>query len=458
MNKIKNNIMLFFIIPSFLSVNASIALARRIKIDPSLYNYRQDAARIESVLGRSNNAVLITSGLDADTLKRVLEAQTGEFYRYVDLQELIDEFGLEGTVNIVEQMIDFSKEPLLINKVDRFLKSDIWREKLLKLISNSIDFVGITDFDGYRKLEEDKDIAEKLNFLIESKNVSPEDSGKKVAVIGASGLLGGKIYEVFSAQFDNVIGTCFSNTDSGFVVLDAVSKDSIRKFLRQYDPDVIIYAAGAASVDESANAGEYARIINAEAMRWFAENFNGKFVYISTDYVFDGESPPYVTDSARNPLNYYGETKVEGENIVEDAFTDTIIVRPSILYGYNSNSGEIIVGTNSLNGLLAGEELQVDNKQVRYPVLADDVASSILRLVSHDASGIFHLGGREAVTKYQLIVELAETLGLGSVEQIEAVISAGNVTRPYNPKLILSDFLSSIDEGLLQLKAQIDLP
>ena len=116
----KNNVMLLFAISFFTFVNTSTAFARRMKTNHSVYNYQRDAAKIESVLDKSNNAVLITNGLDARDLKRILELQAGESYRYIDLQELIDEFSFGEAANIIEQMINFSKEPLLINKVYLF--------------------------------------------------------------------------------------------------------------------------------------------------------------------------------------------------------------------------------------------------------------------------------------------------------------------------------------------------
>jgi len=122
-----------------------------------------------------------------------------------------------------------------------------------------------------------------------------------------------------------------------------------------------------------------------------------KLIYISTDYVFDGEKGNFSEADECKPVNFYGETKLRAE---QEALTldNSIILRFDILYGYN--------GPDKPNGffgkIIKCDQLQVNADQKRHPLLVDDVGSAIQVLLEGDYSGIYHLAGLDIISKYDL--------------------------------------------------------
>lgn len=102
-----------------------------------------------------------------------------------------------------------------------------------------------------------------------------------------------------------------------------------------FAPDVIVYAVAEADPACVEKDKRRAMDLNVHAVEFFAECFKGHFIYISTDYIFDGNSPPYKPDSLPNPLNEYGKTKLLGEKKTIHGFKEFSIIRVGYLYGYN---------------------------------------------------------------------------------------------------------------------------
>jgi len=284
----------------------------------------------------------------------------------------------------------------------------------------------------------------------------------KVLITGASGLLGKRLFEIISKN-EETTGTHTKNKVENTYYLDISNRNSVESLFAEAKPEVIIHAAALVDVDFCEDNREKADKINIEGTKNIVEickRYGCKLVYISSDFIFDGELGPYNEDSNANPINYYGITKLEGENIVKENLENYIIIRPALLYGSDIGRKNSFI-TKILKKLVNNEKISVDNKIIKYPTLTDDVSEVIKRLIELDATGIYNVAGEEAITKYDWAIKIAKIYGFPT-ENIISETTVGRAKRPPNVKLdsskiktLLNDFsLAKVDEGTEIVKNQ----
>jgi len=240
-------------------------------------------------------------------------------------------------------------------------------------------------------------------------------------ITGATGLLGRPVLRACAAVSDwRVTGTSFRRTGPGLKRIDLSQTDEIPAFLDRLAPDVIIHSAAERrpDVSEKDPAGTQRLNVGATAAlaQWAAAH-RAFMIYISSDYVFDGTTPPYTPASPTHPINSYGQSKLDGERAVQAAGRNFAILRVPILYGEVEALDESPVTVLAQNMLKArpGERLAMENWATRYPTLTGDVASVLRQMVAHklthpDFSGLFHWSGNEPMTKYDMARTFARLL------------------------------------------------
>lgn len=159
----------------------------------------------------------------------------------------------------------------------------------------------------------------------------------KVLITGASGLLGRAIKTEFEKVSDwNILGLGFTRLDGGLRKVDLQNDEEVIQVIDEFKPDVLIHSAAERRPDFVANHEKEAEQLNVKATETLAKHVNkygGFMLYISTDYVFDGTSPPYKVSDATNPLNKYGMTKLQGERETLLHCKYSGVLRVPILYG-----------------------------------------------------------------------------------------------------------------------------
>ncbi len=288
---------------------------------------------------------------------------------------------------------------------------------------------------------------------------------KKVHIIGATSFLGRKLYEVFKGQFREVVGTGFQKgQDLGFPQLDMTSEDSVRRYFQDVsEDDLVVYAAGWTDVDNALAERTKVDAVNADAVGLIAKYFQGKFVYISTDNVFDGNSiEPYTVTSKTEPANYYGRSKLQGEQITLSQFTRVapLILRLGELYGFSGVEDRMTFGRRVINALEAGQSIKADSESWKGPILIDDVAEGLLKLLDGQAQGVHQMNGPEKLTKYLWAQKIAavwsEATG-GNPSQILPEKATYKEPRPKD-SFMLNDLESrSVEEGTLEMLKQMGL-
>ena len=231
-----------------------------------------------------------------------------------------------------------------------------------------------------------------------------------ILITGASGLLGRVVREACQqVPAWQVSGLALHRARAGLDRLDLCDAKAVKEYLDAQQPRIILHCAAERRPDQSEGAPEETMRLNVEATgrlaKWAAAN-GAWLVFVSTDYVFDGLTPPYQADAPTNPLNLYGRSKRDGELAVWAETSDAGVLRVPVLYGDVENLGESVV--TNLAGQIKeakGQPLTLEDWATRYPTCADDVATVLRqmverRLTNPDFRGTFHWSGAEPFTKF----------------------------------------------------------
>jgi dTDP-4-dehydrorhamnose reductase len=287
-------------------------------------------------------------------------------------------------------------------------------------------------------------------------------------VIGGSGLLGSKL-AVAATESYNVVATHRSIRpaleDVELVEMYKERPEEAVGTLKDVRPDFVVDTAAFHNVDRCEEERELAWRVNVEATEQLcrsASQLGARYLYVSTDFVFDGSAGPYREEDEARPVNYYGVTKLEAERVVlQDKGNQ--IVRPSVIFGWNET--RLNFATWVLVTLREGKEVRVVTDWVGSPTLADSLADGILRLLKIDDGGVFHLAGPDCMSRYDFAIRLAKAfdLDVDKVKPVKAVELGMKAQRPAN-SCLLNERASkhgitilSVDEALQVMRKQKSL-
>ena len=191
---------------------------------------------------------------------------------------------------------------------------------------------------------------------------------------------------------------------AGFDTVTADLRDAagVRRLLGELRPRAVLHAAAATNVDWCETHPEEAARINVEATAGLAKaarELGTRFVHFSTDLVFDGTSPPYDEESPARPLSHYGRTKRAAEEAVLALDPSALVLRVALLYGRGSPHGGTFFDA-LLARLARGEVVDLFTDQFRTPALLADIARAADRALQREASGLYHLGGPERLSRF----------------------------------------------------------
>ena len=259
----------------------------------------------------------------------------------------------------------------------------------------------------------------------------------KVLVIGASGLLGRGLYSGLGHYFD-MAGTYFNQKSDNLRFLDITDDICVEKLFKKINPDIVINCAAHINSDEIERNREKGDLVNVEGTRnitMACRRFSCKLIHISSDYVFGMKSGTFLESDTCQPVNYYGETKLEAEKIIQSKLDDYIIIRPSMLYGLQEHGLKTSFVTTAIEKLSKGEKLFLDHEGKKYPVLVDDVMLLVKTLIDLDEHGIFHISSEAGLTRYEMGQGLAKEFGFSQKLIVPAKEKGRIALRPIDLKL-----------------------
>lgn len=289
----------------------------------------------------------------------------------------------------------------------------------------------------------------------------------KILITGANGFLGYYLVEQLLKKKYSVIATGKGECRLPFthdinfqwLTMDFTDPFSIHDVFGNIKPDVVVHAGAMSKPDECELDQIEAYLVNVEGSVQLlinSEELKSFFVFISTDFVFDGERGMYKEDDVPRPVNYYGRTKLEAEEAVKEYEHSWAIVRTVLVYG-RTRSGHSNILKIVKEKLEKGEEYNVVDDQLRTPTYVEDLAKGIVSIFEKKATGIFHLSGKDILTPYQMAIKTAEHLHLESslIKKVTAASFSQPAKRPLKTGFIIDKARKelgyepvSFDEGL----------
>ena len=271
----------------------------------------------------------------------------------------------------------------------------------------------------------------------------------KIFVTGVAGQLGHDVMNELEKRGYEGIGSDVAPEYTGiqdgsavtkmpYVSLDITNKEAVEQTLEQIQPDVVVHCAAWTAVDmaEDDDKVEKVRAVNAggtENIALVCKKLDCKMVYISTDYVFDGEGTrPWEPEDERHPLNVYGQTKYEGELAVQNTLEKYFIVRISWVFGVN---GKNFIKT-MLNLGKTHDHLTVVNDQFGSPTYTYDLARLLVDMVLTDKYGIYHATNEGICNWYEFACEIFRQAGMKvDVAPVPASQYPTKAKRPENSRM-----------------------
>ena len=252
----------------------------------------------------------------------------------------------------------------------------------------------------------------------------------KVLVTGASGQLGYDVVRELMKRGHGAVGVSSKE-------MDITDQAQVEKMITEANVDVVMHGAAYTAVDAAEDNEAQCRLVNANGTENIAvvcKKLDIPMVYISTDYVFDGQGTrPWEPEDERHPLNVYGQTKYEGELAVQKNLEKYFIVRIAWVFGINGN--------NFIKTMLklskTHDTLTVINDQIGSPTYTYDLARLLVDMMETDQYGIYHATNEGLCSWYEFAVEIFRQAGIpmNVIPVTSAEYKAAKAKRPFNSRM-----------------------
>jgi len=286
----------------------------------------------------------------------------------------------------------------------------------------------------------------------------------KILITGANGMLGERCVRLLAPEHtilatditDHLIYDCPVN----YRKLDITDPKMIIAVIDDFAPETIINCAAYTSVDGAETNHELAWQVNAIGPKNLvaaSSPFNITLIHISTDYIFDGLDGPYQENDPVKPINYYGQTKLAGEQAVLSAPIPVTVFRTNVLFG-NSINQEASFVYWVVKKLSYHEAINVINDQFGNPTWADGLAEVIQISINRGIRGIFHYGGADYINRLEFALQIAAVFGLNPT-LIRAVSTRSlnqKAPRPYRAGLVCEKIKSEFGIRLYSVKEALE--
>jgi len=296
----------------------------------------------------------------------------------------------------------------------------------------------------------------------------------KILVTGSNGLLGQKLIALLRQQAGvEVVATSRGANklaalypEVRFVALDVANREQVQQVMQQEKPSHLLHTAAMTNVDECELQQAECWQQNVTAVQYLVEACEQQHIHLlhlSTDFVFSGTEGPLREDAEPAPVNFYGQSKLAAEQLVQHCQTPWAILRTVLVYGVAYEYGRTNIVLWVRDSLQAGKPINVVNDQFRTPTLAEDLAQGCWLAAHYNATGIYHLSGRELYTPYQMAMQVAAFFGLDAslITPVDASTFSQPAKRPLRTGFVISKakddlgyYPRSFAEGIALVAAQ----
>lgn len=272
----------------------------------------------------------------------------------------------------------------------------------------------------------------------------------RVLITGANGFLGYSLSALLLQKGITVIATgngpCRLPFEGeplfSYLPMDITVPGDLHQQINKAAADIIVHAAAMSKPDECEFNREKAFAVNVKATADLLEAAalqKAYFLFLSTDFIFDGVSGMYREEDEPGPVNYYGQTKLQAELMTRQYPFDYSIARTVLVYGNNLSGRKNILGMVK-EKLEKGEVFKVVDDQLRTPTFIEDLSLGIWKMIEQRAKGIFHIAGEEQMTPYEMAERTAKFLGhdVNLLQRVNAATFTEPAKRPLKTGFIIT--------------------
>lgn len=243
----------------------------------------------------------------------------------------------------------------------------------------------------------------------------------KILITGANGLLGQKLIPLLEKDKSiQLFATAHRElttklTTGEFHILNITDKDQVDHSIGTTKPDVVINTAAMTNVDQCETNQEACWLTNVTAVQNLVdacEKNSCHLIHLSTDFIFDGSYGPLDELAIPHPVNFYGESKLQSERIIQQSSVSWCIIRTVLVYGITVDMSRSNIVLWVKKSLEEGKTIQVVNDQWRTPTLAEDLAMGCYLAATKKVSGIYNISGKDFLTPYDIAIQTAEFFNL----------------------------------------------
>ncbi|MEW5845847.1 MAG: SDR family oxidoreductase [Bacteroidota bacterium] len=292
----------------------------------------------------------------------------------------------------------------------------------------------------------------------------------RILITGANGLVGKNIARALSAtpKFE-VYATSLKKLqiDGVTTFTSNLLNADINHMIDDIKPEIVVHCAAISSPDACEVDRFACHRMNVELTKRFVSacvDYNVHMVFLSTDFIFDGSKGNYTEQDTPNPVNYYGESKLEAENLILASSVSSTIVRTSLVYGIESKLSRPNIITRVIDNLTKNKSYKVPIDQIRTPTFAADLASAIVKICLNKATGIYNVSGDQKISVADFAIQAAKAFALN--HELLLPVSSNELTeaapRPKDTSLVIDKAKSelgyqptSIERALEKIKPSL---
>ena len=263
-----------------------------------------------------------------------------------------------------------------------------------------------------------------------------------------------KSHEVFS---------CYNKSKPEYgnaIKMDLLNHETISNVLFEIKPDVVIHLGAMTGVDLCEKEESMAFDINTKATQIIAQQcstLNTFLVYVSTDYVFDGNSGMYYEDSVPNPLSVYGKSKLEGEKMIQTFSSDWCIARTSTPFGLHPTKKSFPIWV--IENLQKQKQIDVLTDQFTSPTYVPSLSRMLIEISERHLTGIIHVAGASKISRYEMAKLISDKLGLDGklLREISINDIKWEAQRPKDSSLNVSKAISILNQKPQKIDHDVNL-
>jgi dTDP-4-dehydrorhamnose reductase len=243
----------------------------------------------------------------------------------------------------------------------------------------------------------------------------------KILVTGSNGLLGQKLTRLIEEHPDHTLiatargASVLPIVKGQYESLDVTIAGDVNTMVWETKPDVIIHTAAMTNVDQCELNQDECWRANVDAVDNIVQaciRHNVRLVHVSTDFIFDGSHGPLDENEKPNPVNFYGQSKLAGEQRIIESPLHWSILRTVLVYGITRDMSRSNIVLWVKNSLEQGKTIQVVADQWRTPTLAEDLATGCFLAATKQARGIYNISGKDFLSPYDIAIQAAEYFNL----------------------------------------------